>query len=386
MPHVPTMSSSQVHISSDGRRAHRRLLGAMREQRLLEIHRTLGESIRGVITNVGAKAVEIHEVSPYQRFEAHNLISVRQITRISRPRASLDLAVRLLHSKAIAATRLLESNDLESLESAMMALNRRRKVIALYRERQEARFLVGFPGCSANKQIQIRLVDKTGHMSSTITPRWSDVTRIQTGGGYLESIEFASTRPQLAGAKRSLRIKSIQKAIDIGGHVVLQRSGGIAPISECRILALGKTLVAVRELSDECRFEAFMVLPASTVREIQVLSQQQSHLARLTDILKPGRMPLTNDALENMHEVLTHLWTKRATFPVLAFFRERLTQFPCFGVIQSRPQETLSIQQVQPSGRSGHRLKLHVSDLTRIDFGGGYLDSLGLIYRTTKGA
>jgi hypothetical protein len=144
------------------------------------------------------------------------------------------------------------------------------------------------------------------------------------------------------------------------------------------VTSIGSDLILLLCISTEIRFNGFAVI---RIQDISELEAPHAHAEFVEEALRMRGESVEHAPAVDLSDVGAAIRTAGQLFPLVALHRELVDPRVChIGQVVSVTRDFVSIIEIDPNAEWEKEPSTYsLSDVTRIDFGGGYEDALALV-------
>ena len=144
------------------------------------------------------------------------------------------------------------------------------------------------------------------------------------------------------------------------------------------VVAVGPRLFAMSILGEDLRFNGFQVFRRRDVTRLEVPHKRSAFLESSLRLRRLARPPRPRIRLKNLGAVLA---SASRAFPLVTIHRERTDRGAChIGRVAALDDRRVALLEIDPSAEWDPQPTFYrLSEITRVDFGGGYEDALALV-------
>jgi hypothetical protein len=144
------------------------------------------------------------------------------------------------------------------------------------------------------------------------------------------------------------------------------------------VLALADELLLLLRISNQIRFDGFAVL---RIRDITELEAPHSHSHFVEEVLRLRDESVAQAPGVELADIESAIRSAGKLYPILAIHREEADPEVCHvGAVASVRPESVSLFEIDPDAEWDEEpTEYSLSEITRIEFGGGYEEALALV-------
>jgi hypothetical protein len=144
------------------------------------------------------------------------------------------------------------------------------------------------------------------------------------------------------------------------------------------VLAVGSGLFAMSVLGEDLRFNGVQVFRTRDVTRLDVPHRRSAFLESALQLRHLSRPPKPR---LRMGSIASLLASASRAFPLVTIHRERTDRGAChIGRVAGLDKRRLLLLEIDPGAKwDKHPTSYRLSEITRVDFGGGYEDALALV-------
>ena len=141
---------------------------------------------------------------------------------------------------------------------------------------------------------------------------------------------------------------------------------------------MGPQLFAMLVLGEDLRFNGFQVFKRREMTRLEVPHKRSAFLESSLRLRRLTRPPKPRIRVDTLGAVLA---SASRAFPLVTIHRERTDQGAChIGRIAALDYQRVALIEINPGAEWDSQPTLYrLSEITRVDFGGGYEDALALV-------
>ncbi len=132
--------------------------------------------------------------------------------------------------------------------------------------------------------------------------------------------------------------------------------------------------------TDRMELNGYSVIRNEDVRRWRL--EPKTFIERALKLKGVAPTPLDGVSLASWRNVLE---TAGRLFPLVTLRREKINPRVCYiGCVRSMTEKVVTLTKIDPDARWGDTKRYRFSDLTKVDFGGGYEDALAMVATDNK--
>ncbi|MEO6906784.1 MAG: hypothetical protein ABI210_02740 [Abditibacteriaceae bacterium] len=172
--------------------------------------------------------------------------------------------------------------------------------------------------------------------------------------------------------------KDLLKAIDLTQIVELDRTPEIKDRLEGYVVGMSELFLMLHLVDPEyINLNGYVVLRMDDIRRYRVRDDKDFFLNRAFKLKGVNSVPQPEIDLSSFPSLLS---TANLAYPLINIQREIMDPDICFiGQLEKMTDKTVTLKEIDPAARWERIRRYRFEDITRIQFGGGYEESLALV-------
>ena len=143
------------------------------------------------------------------------------------------------------------------------------------------------------------------------------------------------------------------------------------------VLAYSDILTLLNLFDPDFYLNGYTVIRNDDVRRYRILDEPSSFINRALKLKRIRPQPKPMVSIESMPELLS---SANEGFPLITIHREKISDEVCYiGRLDKMTEKTFTLYEIDPDAEWEGVHRYRFSDITRVDFGGGYEEALALV-------